>query len=743
MPGGHHLCKFNGFAMVCFGLSTPLIVSAMAIERFLFVKYTFFYTKHCAPGAARLVILCIWGFVLFFGLLPMFGFGDYVLQYPQTWCFMNFRTTDPVLASYGYIYSCLNLLLVMVMVVCNLVVVVTLARVRDYRRKHSTCSTNAVISADAGVDDQYRQQAIARRRKQKDIELQMIVVMCAITTIFAVCWVPLMVHISMTLAMASSGTANHVLGLVAIRLASINQTLNPWLYVILRRTLIVKVKKFFCRWKRYLRKRPNISQLPVGRRQQYVHVRHQLCHRNNFVGGNIEESMSDSLRKSIQQAIPAAMSLPDVMMVNTGRRELSMMLPDVAKAQSYGGRVSHSYSAGNVSSCVVCQAQAVVFCRDCYLEKLGLKEQTPDRESSDCHGKHCPDQENNKSEDRNSKNSKCIDYLRCLQGDGALCSNCQPALCENHEHLENGRCAHDVDLMPSKDSKEKNCERFELNSSFNRKRIQDACNESSSLLGRSGVFRLSQHRHPPREPLKSTASVKSTKSPNHNDRSGRHPSAASGEWVLGTDEIKKRDRVLSNPHDHADVHPEEMDEYDDVFDETYDMLDKRKYSTTDDNCFSSMPTESVCVSESVNTCKYTRTKQNVPTSSSTRTHDVPVRPSSELRHNDPQTNAQSAHTNNVPTTSGDRKNRKQTEPRGANSAASQRNEAFDGSSSRSSSSALDDEGSSGIFSAESPVRNSKEIPKPKWLKKKESQSELLPDELAAVKQPARRVKSYN
>ncbi|KAH9504616.1 hypothetical protein Btru_062442 [Bulinus truncatus] len=64
-----------------------------------------------------------------------------------------------VQAAYAYIYSLLNLLLVAVMVVCNLVVVVTLARVRDYRRKHSTSSTNAVISADMGADDQYRQQA--------------------------------------------------------------------------------------------------------------------------------------------------------------------------------------------------------------------------------------------------------------------------------------------------------------------------------------------------------------------------------------------------------------------------------------------------------------------------------------------------------------------------------------------------------------------------------------------------------
>ena len=91
MPGGEHLCRFNGLVMVCFGLSTPLIVGFMAVERFLFVKHTFFYTKHCVPGAARSIVLALWAFVLFFGLLPLLGFGEYVLQYPKTWCFLNFR----------------------------------------------------------------------------------------------------------------------------------------------------------------------------------------------------------------------------------------------------------------------------------------------------------------------------------------------------------------------------------------------------------------------------------------------------------------------------------------------------------------------------------------------------------------------------------------------------------------------------------------------------------------------------
>ncbi|GFN79057.1 prostaglandin e2 receptor ep4 subtype [Plakobranchus ocellatus] len=348
MPGGEHLCEFNGLVMVCFGLSTPLIVGFMALERFLFVKHTFFYTKHCVPGAARGIVFALWGFVLFFGLLPLVGFGEYVSQHPGTWCFLNFRTSDPVHSAYGYIYSCLTLLLVLIMVACNLVVIVTLAKVREFRRKHSTGSLNSVLVGEGALDETAKQQAMARKRTQKDIELQMIVVVCAITAVFAICWVPLMIHILLSLILGGKGDPKFAL--MAIRLASVNQILNPWLYVILRRTLIIRVKKVFCRWKRLLRKktrpRPRTAPPVGGRRHQYVHVRNQLCHRNMFVGELEPDSLSltDSMRKSLQRAIPAAMSLPDVMMLDTGRYGEQLPLPDIAKAQSFGGRVSHTDS---------------------------------------------------------------------------------------------------------------------------------------------------------------------------------------------------------------------------------------------------------------------------------------------------------------------------------------------------------------------------------------------------------------
>lgn len=781
MPGGHHLCNFNGFIMICFGLSTPLIVSAMAIERFLFVKYTFFYTKHCAPGSARVVMLCIWGFVLFFGLLPMFGFGEYTLQHPNTWCFLKFRDGDPVNDAYGYMYSILNLLIQLIMIVCNLVVVVTLVRVRDYRRKHSTSSTNTVMAADCVMDDSVRLQAMAKRRKQKDIELQMIVVMFAITMIFAVCYAPLMIYIVITLA--SRGRTDPELVLLTIRLASINQTLNPWLYVILRRTLIIKVKKFCCRWKRCLKKRPTMSPIPTGRRHQYVHVRNQLCHRSNFVGGDINESLSDSMRKSIQQAIPAAMSLPDVMMVNTGRKDLDMLLPDVTKAQSFGGRVSHSYSAGNVSSCVVCNAQAVTGCRECFLERFGLKDPSPS-ESSKPLSEELPKCPNNSKvaedsseivfgygrmvyqNDKNRSSEPSENGLLQLQDCNSYCAigehsvNVGPVQGCNTHHQ---RALHADDssvigveeclkLVASGDVPAELCESHLPGSKKKKSEfVLSPPNEPSHpLFGRSGDSRLSQHRHKPRTNRKSTASIKS-------NRSSGPPSSCAGGVLCSPETVKKHatqsDSIQSSPCDQAALLDESKD-YDDVFEESDETLgDTSKNATTDECYLSGNPTESVYFSETVDgDFKNPESNLIVLPNGLEITHDPKSKGCAMSEQNNSKSSALKV---NPPTHSRYRQIPEKVQgdetrfdfylgskTGKAHGREQYQNKGYQRESSGSSF-VHDDEGSSGIFSGDSPVTNSKDITKPKWMAKKESQSEITQEEKAGGKQPARRVKSYN
>lgn len=185
--GGEMLCTFNGVCMICFGISTPLIVCAMAIERLFAVRYPFFHNQYCRKTCGRIALIAVWGIVLCIGVVPLLGFGRYVVQYPCTWCFLDFHSDDPVHSAYGYLYSSLNLSIIVVMSSCNVYVMFILIRVRYIKK--------LTLKEHGNIEPILYEHSKTRKkfRKQKDIEKQMIGLMCVITTVFAICWAPLMV----------------------------------------------------------------------------------------------------------------------------------------------------------------------------------------------------------------------------------------------------------------------------------------------------------------------------------------------------------------------------------------------------------------------------------------------------------------------------------------------------------------------------------------------------------------------
>ena len=187
--GGTVHCRYHGFVMTCFGLATPVIICAMAIERFFALKCVFFYSTRCRNTTARGLVVTLWIGILWYGVLPLFELGHFELQYPGTWCFLAFHTTRLSDHLYGYIYASLNLLAISVMTFCNIYVMFTLLKARllwgtEGPRREGLLS----IGKETSVCCRHVKQ------KQKDAEVQMIVLLCALTTVFALCWSPLMVR---------------------------------------------------------------------------------------------------------------------------------------------------------------------------------------------------------------------------------------------------------------------------------------------------------------------------------------------------------------------------------------------------------------------------------------------------------------------------------------------------------------------------------------------------------------------
>ncbi|XP_036203222.1 prostaglandin E2 receptor EP3 subtype isoform X1 [Myotis myotis] len=232
-PSGR-LCTFFGLTMTVFGLSSLFVASAMAIERALAIRAPHWYSSHMKTRATRWVLLGVWLAVLAFALLPVLGVGHYTVQWPGTWCFISTGgggngTSSP--HNWGNLFfastfAFLGLSALTITFACNLATIQALV---------SRCRAKAMAS----------QSSAQWGRITTETAIQLMGIMC----VLSICWSPLLI---MMLKMIFNQTSvEHCkthpekqkecnFFLIAVRLASLNQILDPWVYLLLRKILLRK-----------------------------------------------------------------------------------------------------------------------------------------------------------------------------------------------------------------------------------------------------------------------------------------------------------------------------------------------------------------------------------------------------------------------------------------------------------------------------------------------------------------------
>lgn len=228
------LCMLHGFLMVFFGLITPLLICVLSIERLLSLKFTYFYHRLVTARKAKLTILMCWLIVMIFCSFPFMGFGRYSLQFPCTWCFLKFhRKPNASISVYAVLFGFLNLILIAIMVVCNVVVASTLLRMRRQRKINSSPS-----SSIKKITPSTPPPLVLPPKLKIEMEIKMVWFLSCITIFFLGCWVPFNVNI---LQSQLSGKIQLDRDLITVRLASINQIIDPWLYILLRGNIVRKL----------------------------------------------------------------------------------------------------------------------------------------------------------------------------------------------------------------------------------------------------------------------------------------------------------------------------------------------------------------------------------------------------------------------------------------------------------------------------------------------------------------------
>ncbi|XP_061737316.1 prostaglandin E2 receptor EP1 subtype-like [Nerophis ophidion] len=218
------LCRFLGGSMVFFGLCPLFMGCAMAAERCLGVTKPLLHSSLVTGTRTKMCLCVIWLAALCVALLPWLQLGSYTYQDPGTWCFIQVLS-DIQQADVAFValFSGLGLAALAVAVVCNTVSGLTLVLARLRRKPGSHHSA-----------------------RSHDIE--MVVQLVGITVTSCICWCPLLIF-GLTSAIHSyTGPIGEqdlpgykMLMVMGVRLATWNQILDPWVYILLRRTVLRKI----------------------------------------------------------------------------------------------------------------------------------------------------------------------------------------------------------------------------------------------------------------------------------------------------------------------------------------------------------------------------------------------------------------------------------------------------------------------------------------------------------------------
>ncbi|XP_016079649.1 PREDICTED: prostaglandin E2 receptor EP4 subtype [Miniopterus natalensis] len=211
-PGGQALCEYSTFILLFFGLSGLSIICAMSIERYLAINHAYFYSHYVDKRLAGLTLFAVYASNVLFCALPNMGLGSSRLQYPDTWCFIDWTTNVTAHAAFSYMYAGFSSFLILATVLCNVLVCGALLRMhRQFMRRTSLGTEQHPAAAFAFVrvfvNQLYQPSLVREVSRNPDLQ--------------------------------------------AIRIAAVNPILDPWIYILLRKTVLSKamekVKCLFCR----------------------------------------------------------------------------------------------------------------------------------------------------------------------------------------------------------------------------------------------------------------------------------------------------------------------------------------------------------------------------------------------------------------------------------------------------------------------------------------------------------------
>ncbi|XP_061182472.1 prostaglandin E2 receptor EP4 subtype-like [Saccostrea echinata] len=227
--GGQPLCDYLSFMLIFSGVATLGIMTSMSLDRYLALWYPYFYNSLQKKRRIHVMLVGIWLFAAFIASLPLMKFGRNIRHFPCTWCLFDYFGTYPTDKAFSIMFALLGILSILSSSTFNCLVIFAVCKGASGGRRGSVKSTRG-------------------KERQRRSEIYILIFLFAILISHAICWIPLMIRILLNTSGATP--TDRQADILAFRLAALNQILDPWLYILLRKEVLARVYRFY-RKKRY------------------------------------------------------------------------------------------------------------------------------------------------------------------------------------------------------------------------------------------------------------------------------------------------------------------------------------------------------------------------------------------------------------------------------------------------------------------------------------------------------------
>ncbi|XP_030071241.1 prostaglandin E2 receptor EP2 subtype [Microcaecilia unicolor] len=245
LSGSRSVCHYFAYTMTFFSLATLLLLFAMSLERCLAIGQPYFYERFVGHRRGLVTFPFVYTFCFTFCSFPVVGIGEYVQYCPGTWCFINIKHGDKANpdTAFPLLYATLLLALIMSVLFCNVVVMVNLVRMH---RRQKTRRLAPLMGS-------------RRDRVSMSEEIDHLILLSLMTIIFVICSLPFTIRVYVNKMYPND---NYKLDLLALRFLSLNSIIDPWVFTILRPSVLRFMRSALC-CQCSLKKEDTMQKLPV------------------------------------------------------------------------------------------------------------------------------------------------------------------------------------------------------------------------------------------------------------------------------------------------------------------------------------------------------------------------------------------------------------------------------------------------------------------------------------------------